>query len=84
MSMPRQVALVALGAILIVAFVIIWKYVTGAMTLFVENFWCTTVDQAEACRLRGYQHFLIWTVIGIMNLLIAGWLLDRFAGRFPH
>lgn len=81
MSMTKQVALVALGAILIAAFVIVWKYVTGAMTLFVENFWCTTFEKADVCRIRGYQHFLIWTVIGIVNVLIVGLLFDRMAGR---
>ncbi len=81
MSMTRRVLLVALGAILITAFVVVWKYVTGIMALFVENFWCTTFEKADVCRFRGYQHFLIWTVIGIINALILGLLFDRIAGR---
>jgi hypothetical protein len=79
--MAKQVALVVLGAILIVGFVVIWKYATDALTLFVESFWCTTIDKEQVCRLRGYQHFLIWTAIGIINLLIVGWLLSHFADR---
>lgn len=81
MGMTRRVALVALGAMLIVAFVIVWKYATGTMTLFVENFWCSTFEKTDACRFRGYQHFLLWTIIGIINLLIAGLLFDRIASR---
>jgi uncharacterized membrane protein len=81
MSMSRRVALAALGAILIAASVIVWKYVTGAMTLFVEDFWCSTFEKADVYHFRGYQHFLIWTVIAIMNLLIVGLLFDRIAGR---
>jgi hypothetical protein len=81
MSMTMRVALVALGAILIGAFVIVWKYVTGAMTLFVENFWCTTFEKADVCRFRGYQHFLIWAVIAIVSLVILGLVFDRIAGH---
>ena len=81
MSMTKKVALVALGAILIAAFVIVWKYVTGTMTLFVENFWCTTIEKTDVCRFRGYQHFLIWAVIGIINILMVGFIFDRMTGR---
>ena len=83
MGMTRRVALVALGAILIVAFVIVWKYVTGIMTLFVENFWCSTFEKTDVCHFRGYQHFLIWTVIGIINLLIIMTLYGVFIPNDP-
>jgi hypothetical protein len=82
MSLARQVALVALGAIIIAAAVIFWKYVTGAMTSLVENTWCTTIEKAAVCQFRGYQHFLIWTSIGITNLLILGLIVDRIGNRY--
>ena len=82
MSVVRQIALIALGAIVIVAAVIVWKYSTGAMTSLVENTWCTIIAKAAVCQFRGYQHFLIWTVIGIMNLLILGLIVDRIGNRY--
>jgi hypothetical protein len=82
MSVTRQAALVALGAMLIALAVIGWKYLTEAMTLFAETFWCSTFEKTGVCRFRGYQHFLIWTVIGIINLLVMGLLIDRIGDRF--
>lgn len=77
----RRVVLVVLGMILIVVFAFVWKYVTGAMTLFLEDLWCTTIDQAGVCRYRGYQHFLLWSVVGIVNLVVLGVLWERIANR---
>lgn len=82
MSTTKRVAMVALGALLIVTFIIVWKFVTDAMTLFVENIWCTEFEKANVCRFRGYQHFLIWMVIAIINALIVGFLFDRIGSRF--
>ena len=77
MSMPKQIGLIALGAIMIVVAVLVWKYATSTMTNFVETAWCATIEKAEECRYRGYQHFLIWIVIGIVNMLILGLIIDR-------
>ena len=82
MSVARQIALVALGAIVIAAAVIVWKYATGTMTSLVEDTWCTMIAKATVCQFRGYQHFLIWTVIGIVNLLILGLIVDRIGNRY--
>lgn len=73
--------LVVLGAVLIVCFIVAWKYATDAVTYSVENLWCAAVEEAYKCRLRGYQHFLTWTVIAIANMAIVGFLFTWISGR---
>lgn len=73
--------LVALGAVLIVSLIVAWKYVTDAVTLFVETLWCAAAQGAQTCHFRGYQHFLTWIVISIANMAIAGFVLTWIAGR---
>ncbi len=79
-STIKRVTLTASGAILFALAIFLWTYATGTMTSLVEHFWCSMVA-AETCRFRGYQHFLIWTVLGIANLLILGLLLEYARGR---
>jgi hypothetical protein len=74
--------LVVLGIFLIAAFVIIWKFATDAATIFIQNLWCTSFGRTNDCQFRGYQHFLIWTVAGIINLLIMGFLCEKLADYF--
>ncbi|MBS0239332.1 MAG: hypothetical protein JSR89_12990 [Proteobacteria bacterium] len=84
MSMPKKIGLVVLGAIALVAGVVVWKYATVTMTSLVENAWCSTMEKAEVCHFRGYQHFLIWTIIGITNLFILGLLFDRIRDHYSR
>jgi len=84
MSVPKRTALVALGAITLVVLAISWRYATVVMTSLVENAWCSTIEKAAVCRFRGYQHFLIWTIIGIINLLILGLLFDWISDRYSR
>lgn len=82
MSVVRQAVLLVLGVIAIAAAVMVWNYATGTMTSLVEDAWCTIIAKAGGCRYRGYQHFLIWMIIGIVNLLILGLITDRIASRY--
>lgn len=81
MSAFKRTTLVVLGALFIAVAVLVWKYATTAMTSLVENAWCSTIAKSEACRFRGYQHMLIWTTIGIMNLLVLGLVFYRLLDR---
>jgi hypothetical protein len=73
--------LAVFGVFLVAAFVIVWKFATDATTLFVQNFWCLIFEKND-CQLRGYQHFLIWGVAGIINLLVMGLLCEKIAEYF--
>lgn len=73
--------LALLGAVLILGFIVTWKYTTDAVTYSVENLWCATVAEAYTCRFRGYQHFLTWIVIAIANMAIAGFLFTWISGH---
>jgi hypothetical protein len=82
MGMAKQIALASLGAIIIVVALIVWAYATGTMTSLAENIWCASIGKTVECHFRGYQHFLVWTVLGIINLLVLGLLSERIADRF--
>ncbi|MFT3732903.1 MAG: hypothetical protein QM780_16020 [Hyphomicrobium sp.] len=77
MSIARQIALIVLGAIVIAAAVILWNFATEIMTSIVEKTWCKTIDKSHDCSVRGYQHVLIWSFFGLINLLIMGFLIER-------
>ncbi|WP_423414508.1 hypothetical protein RLW55_14040 [Hyphomicrobium sp. B1] len=81
-SFVKRLAVMVLGAILVVLAVVMWAYATNAMTSLVEHFWCKLAGP-EVCRTRGYQHFIIWMVLGIFNLVVLGFLNDRARAR-PH
>jgi len=76
--------LAALGAVILAAIVVVWKFATDTITMLIENAWCRTAASAEICRFRGYEHFLAWMVVGILTLLIIGILIDRISNHFQN
>lgn len=82
MNFAKQIILAALGIVVVVAIVVAWKHVTGDITSFLESTWCAAIQNHGECRIRGYQHFLVWTTTAIVTLLILGLLLDRLLGHF--
>lgn len=75
---------ILLGALLLGLAVVAWGLVTGAIVSYAEHAWCSNTSGDVVCHLRGVWTFLLWSVVGIVNLLIFGFLIERlgnYAGR---
>lgn len=75
---------ILLGALLFGLAVLVWGLVTSAIVSYAERALCWNSNGDEACHLRGVWTFLLWSVVGIVNLLTFGFFIERFgnyAGR---
>jgi hypothetical protein len=80
----KQAAVVLLGllGVLLLALIVLgWGFATGSITSYAERFWCWGAGYAEDCHFRGASTFLMWCVVGLVNILIIGFLLDRIARK---
>jgi hypothetical protein len=84
MTLVKQAMMALLGAALLVGALLVWYYLTGRITLFIEQALCSSASVAEPCRLRGASFFLLWTVIGLVNIVLIGLLIDRLNDRLQR
>jgi uncharacterized membrane protein len=74
----KKAAVILLGVALLGLAVVIWGFVTGSITSYAERAWCRSAAYPANCHFRGVWAFLIWCIVGVVNILIAGFLLERF------
>ena len=84
MTLVKRVMMGVLGAVLLVGIALVWKYLTGRMTLLIEQVLCWNAPLVETCRFRGASFFLVWSVVGLVNILILGLLLERLNDRLQR
>jgi hypothetical protein len=69
----KQAAVVLLGllGLLLLGLLILgWGFATRSITSYAERFWCWGAGYAEDCHFRGASTFLMWCVVGLVNILI--------------
>jgi hypothetical protein len=81
MTLLKQAMVAILGAALLLAIVLVWRGLTGWMTLLIERAWCWNASLTDACRLRGSSLFLVWAVVGLVNIVIIGFVIERLNDR---
>lgn len=77
MKYIEKAAGILLGAFLLGLIVLAWGLATSSMASYVERAWCWSVGYPADCHFRGVWTFLVWCIIGIVNILIVGFLLER-------
>jgi hypothetical protein len=80
----KRAAGILLGALLLGLAVLAWGLATSAIVSYAERALCWNANGDAGCHLRGVWTFLLWSVVGIANLLIFGFLIERlgnYAGR---
>lgn len=84
MSLLKQVLMAAIGALLLIAIVLVWYGLTWSITTLVARAWCWRAVYADTCHFRGAWTFTVWCVAGLVNMLLIGFLVDRIRGRFER
>ena len=84
MSLLKQGLMAVLGALLLIAIVLVWYGLTGIITTLITRAWCWHTVHADTCYFRGAWTFTIWCVAGIVNMLLIGFLVDRIGGRLER
>jgi hypothetical protein len=77
LSYIKRAAGILLGALLLGLIIFAWAFATGGIASYVERAWCWSATQPANCHFRGGWTFLVWCVIGVVNILIVGFLLER-------
>jgi small-conductance mechanosensitive channel len=77
----KQAAVVLLGLLLLGLVVLGWGLATGSITTKPQPNRCWGAGYGEDCHFRGASTFLMWCVIGLVNILIIGFLLDRITRK---
>lgn len=77
MKYIKKAAGILLGALLLGLIVIAWGFATGGIASYVERGWCWSAGYPADCHFRGVWTFLVWCIIGIIGLLVVGFLVER-------
>jgi hypothetical protein len=72
---------ILLGALLLGLAVLAWGLVTGGIVSYAERAWCWNASEPASCHFRGVWTFLLWSIVGIANLLILGLLVERLGSE---
>lgn len=77
MDYLKKAAGILLGALLLGLAVLAWGFVTSAIVFYAERALCWNATGDAVCHLRGVWTFLLWSLVGIVNLLVFGFLIER-------
>ena len=77
MKYIAKAASILLGALILGLVVLAWGLATNGIASYIERAWCRNVGSSADCHFRGVWTFLVWCIVGIINILIAGFLLER-------
>lgn len=79
MNYIKKAAGILLGAVILALIILVWGFVTGGITFYAERAWCWSAGYPADCHFRGVWKFLVWCVVGVVGILIAGLLVERFS-----
>jgi hypothetical protein len=74
----KTILISAIGALLLVAMVVLWGAFAGRITSLLEAGLCRVASDAADCQLRGSNIFVIWTVVALVLLIVFGLIIERF------
>lgn len=77
MKHTKKAAGILLGALFLGLIVLAWGFATRGIASYVEHAWCWSAGYPADCHFRGVWTFLVWCIIGIVSLLIIGFLIER-------
>lgn len=77
MKYIAKAASVLFGASILALVVLAWSLATNGIASYIERAWCWNVGPSADCHFRGVWTFLVWCIVGIINILIAGFLFER-------
>ena len=84
MSLLKQGLMTVLGALLLIAIVLVWYGATWIITTLIVRAWCWHAVYAGTCHFRGAWTFTIWCVVGLVNMLLVGFSPERIGGRLER